>query len=206
MNKPILNLSLIIISAYLLASCAAKNDYPGLEYAPQMYHSTPYEPLSQIKDEGQGTWLDSNPEDEHGEFYNSNPYNEFSMTMREPVSNTVTRNNGLPYRYAKDDLELAASELSSPLGDSPAIEKDGKALYDRFCEHCHGSSGQGDGLVGEVFLGVPAYNSAALKDKPEGHIYHVITMGKGRMGSHASQLSPEERWKIVRYVQKLQKQ
>ena len=28
--------------------------------------------------------------------------------------------------------------------------------------------------------------------------------GKGMMGSHASQLSKEERWKVIRYVQTLQ--
>ena len=72
----------------------------------------------------------------------------------------------------------------------------------RFCKHCHGTTGKGDGLVAKPanddsprFNGVPNYKSAAIKDKPAGHIYHVITYGKGLMGSHASQLSPEERWK-----------
>lgn len=61
-------------------------------------------------------------------------------------------------------------------------------------------------MVGEVFKGVTPYNSRAVKDKPEGHIFHVITNGKGRMGAHASQVSVEDRWKIVRFVQTLQKQ
>jgi len=34
-------------------------------------------------------------------------------------------------------------------------------------------------------------------------MYHVIMHGKGIMGSHASQLTYDERWKIVRYVVKL---
>lgn len=46
----------------LLAGCKAGGDNPGLEYAPQMYHSVVYEPLTQIKDESQGSWL-SNRED-----------------------------------------------------------------------------------------------------------------------------------------------
>ena len=197
-----------------LSGCAAKDDYTGVEYAPQMYHSTPYEPLSQIKDESAGEWLDSNPEDEHGEFYNSNPYNTSKMTMREPVSGTVKRTRPgvvksvkeVPYRIPKDSLEMAARLAVSPLKDSKEVLKKGKALYERFCKHCHGTKGQGDGLVGKVFLGVTPYTSAAVKDKPEGHIFHVITHGKGRMGSHASQLSVTERWTIVKYVQTLQKQ
>ncbi|MEL7148228.1 MAG: cytochrome c [Bacteroidota bacterium] len=195
----------------LLSSCAAKDDFAGVEYAPQMYHSTPYEPLSQVTDKSQGEWLDSNPEDEHGEFYNSNPYNPHRMTMRKPVANTVRTNPNrnylreLPYRLEKDSLDAAAA-VKSPVADSPEALKEGKALYDRFCEHCHGEKGLGNGLVGQVYLGVPAYNSAAIKDKPEGHIFHVITHGKGRMGAHASQISVEDRWKIVKYVQKLQAQ
>ena len=66
MNKVIINLLFCI---FLLA-CSAKDDYPGVEYAPNMYHSVPYEPLSQVKDEEIGSWLDSNPNDGHGEFYN----------------------------------------------------------------------------------------------------------------------------------------
>jgi len=45
-----------------------------------------------------------------------------------------------------------------------------------------------------------------LKDVNDGHIYHVITHGKGRMWPHGSQISSENRWKIVLYVHELQKQ
>ncbi|MEQ9219594.1 MAG: cytochrome c [Cyclobacteriaceae bacterium] len=196
---------LLVVVALVMASCTAGVDNPGLEYAPQMYHSTPYEPLSQVQDESIGSWLDSNPEDGHGEFYNSNPYNPYGMTMLEPVENTIKRGS-LPNHIAPDDYETAAIELVNPLDSTKEVVAQGKALYERFCIHCHGQKGAGDGLVGQVFLGVTAYNSATVVDKPEGHIYHVITYGKGRMGSHASQLSEEERWKIVKYVQVLQKQ
>ena len=200
----------VVITA-LLAGCAAKDDFPGLEYAPQMYHSTPYEPLTQIKDQSQGEWLDSNPEDGHGEFYNSNPYNPYGMTVREPVPGTVKTNiyrgeaRELPYRLEKDSLELAAL-VKSPIADTVTALKEGKVLYQRFCQHCHGAKGQGDGLVGKVYKGVTAYNSGAVKDKPRGHVFHVITHGKGRMGAHASQISVEDRWKIVEFVRTLQRQ
>jgi hypothetical protein len=39
---------------------------------------------------------------------------------------------------------------------------------------------------------------------PAGTIFYSITYGKGMMGSHASQLNKEERWKVVHYVEKLQ--
>ncbi len=205
--KKYTNWAMILTAGYVLSSCAAGVDNTGVEYAPQMYHSIPYEGLSQVKDKEAGRWLTS-MDDVPAEFYTSNPNNPNEMNMREPVANTVRRNkNGyLPYRIPKDSIELAAATLVSPLANTPEITAEGKVLYSRYCLHCHGDTGLGDGLVGEVFKGVTPYNSRSVKDKSEGHIFHVITHGKGRMAAHGSQVSVEDRWKIVRFVQTLQKQ
>lgn len=189
----------------ILISCTAGVDETGLEYAPQMYHSTPYEQLSQITDEEAGTWLDSNEEDGHGEFYNSNPYNKFKMNMREPVANTVRRGQPLPYRFAVDDLEDAATVESPFDAEDAGVVKKGKELYDSYCMHCHGAKGEGDGKVAEAYAGVANLKGAAYSEITEGHIFHVITYGKGLMGAHASQVSPDDRWRIARYIKDLQK-
>ena len=198
--------ALPLIALLALGACTAGGDDPGLEYAPQMYHSVPYEPLTQIKDKDQGKWL-SNREDGLGEFYNSNPNNPYEQNVRKPVAGTVRRtSNGLlPYRLGKDDVTTAAN-MENPLADTPEIIADGKALYEVYCDHCHGATGQGDGLVGTVFAGVPPYDKGVTKDLSEGHVFHVITHGIRRMGAHGSQISPEKRWKIVKYVKQLQNQ
>ena len=193
----------------LLLGCASKKEDPGKEYAPQMYHSVPYEPLSQIKDKEAGRWLTSRAEGE-AEFYNSNPFNPHEMTMRAPVQGTVRQIRSgeahyLPYRLPKDSLSLAARTIRNPLDSTESVIRSGKVLYERFCKHCHGETGEGDGLVGKVFKGVPSYTSRAVQNVPEGHIFHVITHGKGRMKAHSSQIGYTDRWKIVRYVQTLQK-
>lgn len=211
------NLPILIIVAVILAGCAAGPDDTGVEYAPNMYHAVPYEPLAQITDESAGAWVnvldpimsyDDNrePDMDASEYYSSNPNNPFRMNMREPVAGTVKRGSSLSPRVAADDYETAAAILMNPTDSSEAVVKQGKVLYERFCDHCHGSEGLGDGDVGKVFLGVTAYTSASVIDKPGGHLFHVITNGKGRMGAHGSQISEEDRWKIVRYVQVLQKQ
>ncbi|MDH5397379.1 MAG: cytochrome c [Cyclobacteriaceae bacterium] len=196
-----------LATAFVLYSCGAGPDNQGLEYAPNMYHSVPYEPLTQITDQSSGNWV-SSLDNGVGEYYNSNPNNPHGMTMRVPPANTVRRNkNGyLPYRIPKDSIELAARILKNPLDSTLNVINEGKALYGMFCSHCHGQKGTTPGPAGEIYGGVTSYTSAAVKDKPEGHIFHVISQGKGRMASHASQISVEERWKIVRYVQVLQKQ
>ncbi|WP_346752863.1 c-type cytochrome [Splendidivirga corallicola] len=196
-----------LLGLVILMACGADGDNQGTEYAPNMYHAVSYEPLKQITDKDAGNWV-SSLDDGQGEYYSSNPLNPYGMNMREPVANTVRRskNGYLPYRIPKDSLSLAATSLKNPLDSTAAVINDGKVLYGKFCGHCHGENGKADGKVAEVFGGVPVYSSPAVKNLSEGHIFHVITHGVRRMGAHGSQLSIEERWKIVRYVQVLQKQ
>jgi mono/diheme cytochrome c family protein len=206
-----INYALIVAVGVVVSSCGAGGENQGLEYAPNMYHSVPYEPLSQITDEGAGEAAQTlnNTADGHGEYYNSNPLNKNGMTMRTPPDNTVPRskNGYLPYRIPKDSLVYAAQVMISPIDSAmaPAAIKDGKVLYNIYCEHCHGAKGAGDGLVADKYPGVANLQGVAYQNITEGHIFHVITWGKGLMGSHGSQVSPEDRWKIAKYVKTLQK-
>lgn len=192
-------------AAVLLAGCTAHGDNQGKEYAPNMYHSVAYEPLTQITDESAGTWVNS-LDNGRGEYFNSNKYNAHRMNMREPAPNTVKRNaqGWLPYRIPKESLDLAES-MKSPLDSTAAVIASGKAMYTTYCQHCHGAKGQGDGKVADKYPGVANLTGDAYKTISEGHIFHVITHGKGLMGAHGSQVSPEDRWKIAKYVKTLQK-
>ncbi len=188
-------------------SCSASGDHPGYEYAPQMYNSVAYEPLTQIRNEEEGSWL-SNREDGKGEFFNSNINNPHAMNMREPVANTVPRssNGMLPYRLKAFELE-AAAEIENPIELTDQVLAEGKVLYYQYCSACHGTNGEGDGKAGEVVGGVANLRGGAYIDLPQGHIFHVIQKGKGRMLPHGSQVSQERSWKIVHYVkQEIQKQ
>ena len=205
-------------AAVLLTSCGAGGEDQGTEYAPNMYHSVAYEPYTQIVDEDAGRWVTSiDYPDGHAEYFNSNKFNPNRMNMRESAPNTVSRNkNGwLPYRLGKDSLAYASAHMKNPLDSTAEIIASGKALYEMYCDHCHGPKGAGDGKVAAGvkidgvqkgnYNGVPDYRSDALKNISEGHIFHVITHGKGLMWAHGSQISPEDRWKIAKYVKTLQK-
>jgi mono/diheme cytochrome c family protein len=203
--KIVIGLSVIVF----LASCSAGGENQGLEYAPNMYHSVPYEPYTQVVDEDAGRWLTSiDYPDGHAEFFNSNKLNgPFLINLREAPANTVSRNKHgwLPYRIGKDSLELASRVMKNPLDSTAAMVSEGKVLYEMYCDHCHGPKGAGDGKVADKYNGVPNYKSDALKDITEGHIFHVITYGKNLMWAHGSQIGPEDRWKIASYVKTLQK-
>jgi Cytochrome C oxidase, cbb3-type, subunit III len=191
--------NLIIVSAFLfvaasMSSCKKNENDTGWEFAPNMYLPVGYEPLSQVK---------------------ANPINADGKNMREPVAGTVSRRNYqtvfdssardlMIYNIGKDDIALAEEILENPVPNNPKTLKEGEVLYGRYCMHCHGEAGEGNGLVAEQYKGVPNYKADAYLNMNDGHIFHVITHGKGRMWSHASQVTPEERWKIVHYVHKLQ--
>jgi mono/diheme cytochrome c family protein len=132
------------------------------------------------------------------------------MNMRLPAPNTVSRNRSgyLPYRLKKDSLAFAAATLVNPLDTAAAQSKvilaEGKILYEIYCDHCHGAKGEGDGKVADKYAGVANLKGDAIKGVSEGHIFHVVTMGKGLMQPHGSQISIDNRWKIARYVKALQ--
>ncbi len=215
-----LKIAIGLSAVIFMAACKASGDYQGLEYAPNMYHSVAYEPLSQITDPMQGR-ITNSLDNGRGEFYNSNQYNPYKMNLRLPPAHTVRRSalGWLPYRGVNDTTGLRmADKLRNPYYDSAstkAILTQGKAAYEMYCQHCHGAKAAGDGKVAagvkidgvehSVYPGVANLQGDAYKNITEGHIFHVITYGKGLMGSHGSQVSEEDRWKIAKYVKELQK-
>ncbi len=200
MNFKYINLTLLVSAFGFLASCNHNFDripvhqQPRVEYAPNMYHSEAYEPVSVIEDK-----------ENFKEAYNAMPGNEGKGNLKLPVANTIKRGY-TPYKISKDSLEFAAKTLVSPLVVNEQVLAEGEVLYGRFCTHCHGDTGAGDGPVNDKLKGVANLAGGQLVTISEGHIFHVITHGKGRMLQHASQIEAADRWKIAHFVkEKLQK-
>lgn len=171
-----------------ITSCSKHDaNSPGVEFAPDMYRS---------------------PSLESNLYYvikNEDGTTDTVISNRLPVAGTIPR-GFMPYGYPNtpEGYEAAGLNLHNPLAKNDANLQRGEFLFVRFCSPCHGTSGEGDGLVGAKLPGAPPSYKTALKSLPEGKIFHSITYGKNLMGSHAGQLSQEERWKVVMYVQKLQ--
>jgi len=179
-------------------SCKRGHDSTGLEFAPNMYDAVGYEPYRQIRP-------------------NTVNVRENGLNMRLPAKGTVSRPNYhttfggdsastdlMIYNIPADSISIAERTLTNPIPETEKSMADGQLMYTRYCSHCHGATGKGDGLVGKEYKGVPSYSTDAYKTMNDGHIFHVITHGKGRMWPHGSQITPEDRWKIVQYVHKLQ--
>jgi cytochrome c553 len=189
MNKfRILGASVIAIAAtVVITSCKDKRS-TGWEYAPNMYEHIAYDPDQK------------------------NPNFKDQKTAQLPPAGTIPVGFvKFDYPNTKDGYELAGTEVHNPVPQTQNNFAEGKVLYMHFCSPCHGETGQGDGLVVQHgYPPPPSYSKAqssrggAMKDLTDGKIYHTITYGVNQMGSYASQLSPEERWKVIMYVHHLQ--
>lgn len=113
-----------------------------------------------------------------------------------------------PYKYGSDFMKAAAENKNPMAGDMGSeILLTGQKYYNTHCLVCHGQSGKGDGPVAAKYpMPVPPLVSDKVVGWPDGHIYHVITMGQGLMGAYASHIPQKYRWQVVNYIRHLQKQ
>ena len=176
----------VAIAAVLIGftACGKKDpNSPGVEFMPDMYRSPSVE------------------------VYGTSVFNGDTIYSQQflPVKGTIARGY-MPYVYANtaEGYEQAGLYLKNPIALNDKVLAEGEVLYGKYCVHCHGASGAGDGKVGGKLPGAPPAYNGPLKNLSEGKIFHSITYGKGLMGNHASILTQEERWKLVHYVQKLQ--
>ena len=173
--------TVICFALVLLVSCSRDLKKPGWEYVPNMIHAVPYEA------------------------YSENTVTKDGKTMLQPVVGTIARGQ-IPYPYpnTEEGLKKASENLINPILATTKNLNRGQFLYENYCLVCHGVAGKGDGPLIPKFPNPPSLTSRRLKKLTPGHLYHVITHGVGDMPAHAQQVSREERWHLVHYVQKLQ--
>ena len=176
--KSVYKITLLFGITILVSSCH-NNAAPNYQYFPNMYESVGYETYS-----------------ESDAFKNG-------IEAQLPAEGTVNRGfEPFEYENSTEGYELAKANLKSPLDSLSRNHEKAKELFEIYCATCHGNNGNGNGKLveREKFLGVPSYKDRVIT---EGSIYHVITYGLNSMGSHANQLSPQERWLVTDYVLKL---
>jgi len=98
-----------------------------------------------------------------------------------------------------DDVEVF------PIAVNKDVVTRGKQRYEIFCSACHGSTGNGDGMiVRRGFRRAASFNDDRLRQAPVGHFFDAISNGWGVMPSYAPQIPPADRWAIIAYVRALQ--
>lgn len=180
----ILLLAAFLISAGLNWAVWSDRSRPYFEFLPEMVRAVGYEAFA------------------------SNPVFADGKTLQTPVKGTIPRGFlPLHYQATPEDALRAGEELINPFGieDKPALQR-GSFIFSQFCQVCHGPQGTGDGPVAQRGYPPPAslLGPKALEMK-DGQIFHVLTYGQGNMPSYATQISREDRWKVILFVRSLQK-
>jgi mono/diheme cytochrome c family protein len=183
-----------LVSGMIGCSNAGGND-TGHAYMPDMYYSRAYETYNYNDVGGE---LDSLRK--RGISYNA-----------MPVPGTVARGDVMSYHLTADSVGMHEAEgLRNPL-DSAALTKgamtEAERLYLINCAICHGTTLEGNGpiVATGAYPGVPAnLKSPTIAAYPDGHYFHVMTFGIRTMGSYASQLTPQQRWWVIKYIRSKQ--
>ncbi len=191
MKKIAIISTLIITTAVVFISCDSKRQ-PGKVYMPDMAYSRAYETYAQRSD---SFFTMDITNSKHKIFYNA-----------MSVNGTMKRWELAPYTVPNDSNGLLnlSSLVKNPL--APLTKPDSleaARLFNINCAVCHGAKAENNGPV-SLKLGGVKNIVAASPGYSDGRIFHVMAYGQGNMGSYASQLSREQRWRIVQYIRTLE--
>jgi mono/diheme cytochrome c family protein len=197
-----------IVSVVVMASCSGVKREPGSVYMPDMAYSRAYETYA-TRDSNFTS--DVNAWESNGQtkiFYNN-----------QPVAGTVSRGEDFVFHLAKDAVGdsanyIASKQVSNPL-DSDSIPVnlvEAERLYLINCGICHGTKLDGNGPLYKDGVGPYPAKPANLSGgdakyasgMPDGQMFYSITYGKNLMGGYAGQVTPHQRWAIIKYIRSVQ--
>lgn len=111
----------------------------------------------------------------------------------------------------REDTYFYTGKIGTNPGDYmpfQVTEKDlarGRERFNIYCAPCHSRMGDGNGMIAQRgFKQPPSYHIERLRKAPLGYIFDVMTNGFGAMPDYASQIPPDDRWRIVAYIRALQ--
>lgn len=92
-----------------------------------------------------------------------------------------------------------------------ALEARGQSLFSRYCSHCHGIKGEGDGYNSEFLEKEPANlaDRSFIGKKSNEQLFRVISLGgigvkkSPLMPTFGNTLSGEDIWALIAYIRKL---
>jgi len=182
---------MIGITAFVL-SCGDKRS-PGRAYMPDMTYSKAYETYAPAEERLVNSMAEGDPQ------FNG-----------RPVAGAIARGDMAQYHLPNDSNGYAMSAaVKSPLAVDAINLKESQRLYLVNCGICHGAKLDGNGPLYKDGAGPYTAKPQDLvgdysKALPEGKMFHVITYGKGAMGSYASQLTPKQRWMVIAFIKSKQ--
>ena len=196
MKKTAIIAILILSTATVFIGCKDKRE-PGRIYMPDMTYSRAYESYA-LRDSNVFT-MDPN-DARHKIFFNN-----------LPPAGTLKRGELFPFNVPNDSNGLLnlSSLVKNPLGPlTKADSIESGRLFSINCAVCHGAKAEANGPLAPKIGGVKSIMAAVMGSPgtapfSDGRIFFVMEYGQNNMGSYASQLSREQRWRIIQYIRTL---
>jgi mono/diheme cytochrome c family protein len=94
-----------------------------------------------------------------------------------------------------------AKKVKNPVKATKASTQRGKEIYEKKCSLCHGDKGDGKGSASAGLSPKPTNFKESHGEKmTDGEHFWKITTGRGGMPSFAKDLTEEERWHVINYI------
>ena len=94
-----------------------------------------------------------------------------------------------------------AKKMKNPIKATKASIQKGKEIYENKCALCHGVKGDGKGPTAAGLNPKPTnFRESHGEKMTDGEHFWKITTGRGGMPSFEKDLTAEERWHLVNYI------
>lgn len=117
------------------------------------------------------------------------------------VSFAMQQNQPKPWPVPAESKNKA-----NPVKATTESISDGKALYIKHCQSCHGKTGLGDGPKAkllETFSG--DFSGSSFQSQTDGEHFYKTKEGRGDMPAYKGKLTDEEIWTVVNYMRTFKK-
>lgn len=94
-----------------------------------------------------------------------------------------------------------AKNMKNPTDPDEDLDN-GKSLYSKHCQSCHGKEGYGDGTKSAELETDPGdFSSEEFQAQTDGSLFYKTTEGRDDMPSFAKKIADDEdRWLVVNYM------
>ncbi len=97
-----------------------------------------------------------------------------------------------------------AEKRRNPVGVTKESLQKGKEIYEKKCASCHGDKGDGKGPLSKGLNPKPTnFKESHGKKMTDGEHFWKITTGRGPMPSYGKDLTEEDRWHVINYINML---
>ncbi len=129
-------------------------------------------------------------------------------TMRPPVAGTVARGELRHDTAFYTGLEADGVPVAAmPIEVDEALIERGRERYDIYCAPCHHRRGNGKGMLWDrAQIKSADLHEERLRAASDGQMFDVITNGLGMMSGYRYPIPAGDRWAIIAYVRRLQKE